>query len=145
VDSLVLENLFGKIGKSPADQVEKLCEKAVSLYEGPLLPSDSDLQWVTPRREMMKNSLLRIIGVAGGHCEQTGQWKKAVEYYLKGLDADNLAEEFYQRLMVCHQRLGNNANAVKTYNRCRALLQEHLGIEPSAKTQAIYSSIVKTQ
>ena len=63
----------------------------------------------------------------------------------KGIDTDNLAEEFYRRLMVCHRNLGNNADAVKTYNRCRSLLQAELGIEPSPETMAVFSAIIHVQ
>ena len=43
--------------------------------------------------------------------------------------------------VICN--LGNNADAVKTYNRCRRLLQAELGIEPSAETTAVFSSITQ--
>ena len=65
--------------------------------------------------------------------------------YTKGLETDNLAEEFYRRLMVCHLNLGNNADAVKTYNRCCQLLQAELGIEPSPETMAVFSAIIQLQ
>jgi DNA-binding SARP family transcriptional activator len=145
VDSLVLEDTFVRIKKSPADQVAKLCEKAVRIYKGAFLPADSNLQWVVSQREVLKNGLLRIINKAGRYLEQSGQWEKAVGYYTKGIDTDILAEAFYQRLMVCYQKLGNNAAAVRTYHRCCRLLQEHLGIKPSAETETIYSSIIRKQ
>jgi len=55
---------------------------------------------------------------------------------------DGLAEEFYQHLMVCHQELGQRAEAVSTYNRCRTLLLSSLGIPPSRKTEDLYQSIM---
>jgi two-component SAPR family response regulator len=94
---------------------------------------------------MLKNSMLPVILKAGRHYEQIGRWEKAVEYYMKGLDADHLAEVFYQRLMISHGKLGNKADAVKTYNRCRSLLLDELGIEPSTETEVIYSSILQNQ
>jgi DNA-binding SARP family transcriptional activator len=143
VDSLALEQLFDTLRESPGDRVALLCEKAVALHKGPFLPSDAGLSWALPCRETLKNRLLRVILKAGRHCEQADEWETAVEYYLKGLDTDNLAEEFYRRLMVCHLHLGNNADAVKTYNRCRRLLRAELGIEPSSETTAVFSSIMQ--
>jgi two-component SAPR family response regulator len=113
--------------------------------KGPFLPSDIRLPWTLPSRETLKNGLLRIIIKAGQHYEQAVEWENAVEFYLKGLDTDHLAEEFYRRLMVCYRNLGKNADAVKTYNRCRGLLKGALGIEPSPETTAVYSSIMQTQ
>jgi ATP/maltotriose-dependent transcriptional regulator MalT/DNA-binding SARP family transcriptional activator len=145
VDSLIEERIFGKIGKSQADQAAQLCEKAVGLYKGPFLPSDNNLPWVLSRRERLKNGLLRILITAGDHYERNGLWDKAVESYLQGVDTDNLAELFYQRLMVCYQRLGNKAEAIKTYNRCRSQLKDNLGVEPSAETRAVYSTVLQKQ
>jgi len=142
VDSLALGHLLDKIRESSADQVVPLYEKVVSLYKGPFLPADAGLQWAMLWRETLKNRLLRVILKAGRHCEQTDEWETALEYYLKGLDTDNLAEEFYRRLMVCHLNLGNNVGVVKTYNRCCQLLRAELGIEPSAETTAVFSSII---
>lgn len=41
----------------------------------------------------------------------------------------------------CQRNLGNHADSVKTYHRCRSLLQTELGIAPSPETTAVYSSI----
>jgi LuxR family transcriptional regulator, maltose regulon positive regulatory protein len=142
VDSLVLERLIGEIRKSPEDRIAGLCEKALGLYRGPFLP-DTALPWAVHRRELLKNVMLRIVITAGRHCEQAGQWERATEYYIKGLDTDDLAEVFYQRLMVCYQKLGSNADAVRTYRRCRSLLADRLGVRPSAETEALRASLLE--
>jgi LuxR family transcriptional regulator, maltose regulon positive regulatory protein len=142
VDSIALTHLIGEIRKSPDDQIVGLCEKALSLYKGPFLPADTGMPWAVHKREMLKSSLLHIIITTGRHYEQAGEWERAAEYYIKGLDTDNLAEIFYQRLMICYQKLGSNADAVRTYNRCVSLLHDNLGIRPSAETGAIYSSLI---
>jgi DNA-binding SARP family transcriptional activator len=145
VDSLALGHLLDKIRESSADRIVPLYEKAVGLHKGPFLPSDAGLKWALPCRETLKNRLVRIILKAGRQYEQSGEWETAVDLYLKGLDADNLTEEFYRRLMVCHLNLGNRADAVKAYNRCYQLLRAELGIEPSAETTAVYSAIIQKQ
>lgn len=145
VDSLVLQCLLDRAGEIPGDQAAPFCEKAAALYKGAFLPGDTTLSWSVPFRETLKNRLLRTIGTAGRHCEQNGEWEKAAEYYLKGIETDNLAEEFYRRLMLCHRNLGNHAAVAKTYNRCRSLLMAELGIEPSPETTSVYSSIIQKQ
>jgi DNA-binding SARP family transcriptional activator len=54
---------------------------------------------------------------------------------------DDLAEDFYQRLIFCHGRLRQTAEAVRVYDRCRRTLAAVLGIPPSAETEAIRKSI----
>jgi DNA-binding SARP family transcriptional activator len=141
VDCLALGQLFDRIADASTEQVVALCEKAVALHKGPFLPADSLLPWSLPSRETLKNGLLRVIIRAGRHHEHAGEWERAAEHYTKGIETDSLAEEVYRRLMVCHLNLGNNADAVKTYNRCCSLLKAVLGIEPSPETKALYFSI----
>jgi DNA-binding SARP family transcriptional activator len=82
---------------------------------------------------------------AGRHREQGGQWETAAEYYSKAIEMDNLAEEFYRRLMLCCQMLGRRTEAAALYKRCRSRLYTELGIEPSVETEAVYASIMQKQ
>ena len=143
VDTLALECLFDTIQEAPPDQVLPLCDKAIALYKGPFLPAETGLNWAVYRREAQMSRLLRVIGTAGRYCEQAGEWALAARYYAKGIEVDNLAEEFYRCLMICHLNLGNHAAVAKTYNSCCNQLQIKLGIEPSPDTTSVYSSIVQ--
>jgi len=71
---------------------------------------------------------------------QSGRYDLAVEFQT-GIEIDDLAEEAYQQLMVCHHQPGQEAEVVKIYYRCRAMLHKAFGLEPSVKTREIYSSI----
>ena len=120
----------------------RLSDKALGLYRGHFLPNDSSHPWALSSRERLRSKLLRTILRAGVHWEQHREWQKAVEIFQKGIEVDGLAEEFYQHLMVCYQELGQRAEAVSTYNRCRILLLSSLGIPPSRKTEDLYQSIM---
>jgi DNA-binding SARP family transcriptional activator len=48
-----------------------------------------------------------------------------------------LAEELYQRLIACHLVQGEYAQALNAYRRCRELLSIVLGVQPSARTEAL--------
>jgi ATP/maltotriose-dependent transcriptional regulator MalT/DNA-binding SARP family transcriptional activator len=145
VDSLVLEDVLERIFKSGQRKTATLCEAAIGLYKGHFLPSDAGVTFTAHRREVLKNGFLRAVITAGRSLEEAGQWERAVEYYMKGVETDQLAEVFYQRLMVCSPHLGNNAEAAKTYRRCRTVLGENLGIRPSGQTEALYASMVQGQ
>ncbi len=145
VDSFAVERLFEDMRAAPEDQAALLREKAIGLYKGPFLPSDAGLQCIVSCRETLQNKMLRVLRATGRHYEQSSQWEKAAGCYAKGIETDNLAEEFYQRLMVCYKHLGRHADAVKAYKRCSSLLQSELGIAPSAETEAVYSSIIQKQ
>jgi ATP/maltotriose-dependent transcriptional regulator MalT/DNA-binding SARP family transcriptional activator len=143
VDSMELDMLLEAFREAPAGQAALLCGKAIGLYKGHFLPADSSLAWTASCRETLRNRLLRAIAAAGRYLEEDGRWDRAAEYYRRGIEADDLAELFYQRLMICYSRLGSRADAVRMYNLCRDLLRSGLGIEPSAETEAIYASVIR--
>lgn len=118
-------------------------EKAIGLYKGHFLPSDTREPWLTVPRERLRSKFLRIVTKAGELYEQEGEWKKAMDCFERGLERDPACEEFYQHLMLCHTKLGNRTEAVKAYDRCRAALEDALGLEPSTRTEEILASIRK--
>jgi DNA-binding SARP family transcriptional activator len=120
------------------EEIMQLAGKAIGLYKGHFLPGDEEETWTVSYRERLRSKFLRLITKLGDSLQKTGQWEKALEYYQKGLQVDDLAEEFYQGLMICHQRLGAISDAVKTYRNCQKILSAVLGVEPSPLTQRIY-------
>lgn len=121
----------------------QLFEKAAGLYRGHFLPSDADHPWTASMRGRLRNRYLSVLGKAGSYCEEQKQWDKAIEWYRQGIETDGLAEEFYQRLMLCYQKQGKTTEAVKIYHSCRSMLSDNFDIVPSSKTAEIYKSIVK--
>jgi DNA-binding SARP family transcriptional activator len=75
--------------------------------------------------------------------EARGDWHAAIDGYRRGLEVDDLAEELYRRLMVCHLRLGQKGEALSTYERCRRVLGAALGIEPSTETVALQQNVAR--
>jgi LuxR family maltose regulon positive regulatory protein len=117
-------------------------ERAISLYRGPFVPDDA-IAWTVSLRERLRTRLLKLVTALADHYEQKGRWKTAAEVYQKGIEADKLREEFYQRLMICYQQMGQQAEAFAVYNRCRAELSYGLGLAPSSMTESIIASIRK--
>lgn len=77
----------------------------------------------------------------GQRLEHIGRPEAAIALYRAALEQDNLAEELYQRLIACHLARGENAQALNAYRRCRELLSIVLGVQPSARTEALVSRI----
>ncbi|HUL38094.1 MAG TPA: bacterial transcriptional activator domain-containing protein, partial [Thermodesulfobacteriota bacterium] len=143
-----IESEFKRIGEDERDrdaeekQIMQLAEKAIAIYRGHFLPTDEGYLWTTSCRERLRTKFFRLITRLGEYLEKRDRWEKAIEYYQRALDIDDLAEEFYQRLMVCFRQIGQDGKAVETYRRCKKTLSAALGIEPSPKTQAIYKTVI---
>jgi DNA-binding SARP family transcriptional activator len=71
-----------------------------------------------------------------------GELDQAAKCFQKAIDVDDLAEVFYQRLMLCLKKLDRRADALAVYQRCRNTLDATLGIEPTPETRAIYHSLL---
>jgi DNA-binding SARP family transcriptional activator len=123
------------------EHAARLSEKAVAMYFGTFLSSDAEKPWAISMRERLRSRYLRNVERLGRHLEGKDQWERAVECYRKGIETDNLAEEFYQRLMLCHHRLGRRAEALRVYDRCRETLRAVLGVSPSEETMKLMKKI----
>ena len=123
--------------------IRHLFDKAVRLYTGHFLASDTDLPYTSSTREHLRNRFLGIIEKAGERCCALGQWDGAIEYYSKGIETDNLAELCYQGLIICYQKLGQETKAIEIYNRCKTAISESLGLSPSTKTEELFASLIK--
>jgi two-component SAPR family response regulator len=149
VDVWAFERIFGQADaawkKEPtgreAMEAVVLTRKAIHMYQGPFLAEESSNPWTISLRERCRSKFLRGVSSLGQYWEKAGQLEKAVQCYQRGLEADDLAEDFYQRLMTCYHRLGRRAEVLSVYERCKRILSSSLGIEPSSDTKAIRRSL----
>ncbi len=119
-----------------------LIEKATQIYKGHFLAQEIEQPWIISMSERLKSKFLGSVMRLGNYWQQVEQWEKAVECYQKGLEVDDLAEEFYQGLMTCYHHLGQQTKALSIYDRCKKVLSATLRINPSPKTEGIYQSLL---
>jgi DNA-binding SARP family transcriptional activator len=122
----------------------RLLERALALYRGPFLGSEPGSAWATSTRERLRSRFLRATARLCRHWTESGDWERAAEGYARGLDVDDLAEEFYRELMRCYEQLGRRAEALRVAERCRATLATVLGVDPSPATQAIARRLARS-
>ena len=54
-------------------------------------------------------------------------------------------EEAYRLLMYCYYLKNNRPQSIKWYQKCCAVLQEELAVEPLASTKDMYEMIIGTR
>jgi DNA-binding SARP family transcriptional activator len=155
VDSQAFEKMLAQFEKAIEEETSffqgesskllRFVEMAVAIYRGHFLPADEGKFWSISYRERLRSRFSRLITMTGDLLERKGLWGKALEFYQKGLEADDLSEELYQRVMVCCNQLGRRENALETYRRCKTLLSNKMGIEPSEKTKALYRAVMESR
>jgi ATP/maltotriose-dependent transcriptional regulator MalT/DNA-binding SARP family transcriptional activator len=124
-------------------EVAALSEHLLCLYGGELLKGEMDAPWLIAARDRVRSKFLRTLKLLGGYWEERQAWHHAVNIYERALEIDSLAEDIYRRLMRCHVRAGQPAEALRVYSRCRELLSLVLGVAPSAETETLFQSLRK--
>lgn len=136
------ERLLSRIDQPQALwELERSEDRILQLYQGAFLEREATRTWTLSLRERLRSKLLRHVTEAGRAWETAGEWDRATRYYGKGLEIDPLLETLYQRLMYCFRETGRVAEALATYQRCRAVLAEQFRIEPSRATRELYNSL----
>lgn len=125
------------------DEYVRIMEKAIGIYRGDFLVNDIHEPWTFSIRENLRNRFVRGIVELGHHWEAGKQFEKAMGFYHKGLEVCDLAEELYQRLMICYDKIGCNADVVGVYKRLEKVLSAVSGIAPSLKTEQIFKSLIE--
>jgi DNA-binding SARP family transcriptional activator len=151
IDTWALEHVCGRIesllGAAPAaehvddGELEQRRLQLLSLYRGHLFGEAELPPWALPLRDRLRARFIRSADMLGSRLERTNHPERAIALYRAALEQDNLAEELYQRLISCHLARGENAQALNAYRRCRELLSIVLGVQPSARTEALVARI----
>jgi ATP/maltotriose-dependent transcriptional regulator MalT/DNA-binding SARP family transcriptional activator len=137
--------LRGPLGRATPERLGGLGERLLALYSAPFLANEPDAPWSLAMRERLRARFVRTIGALCRHWEQAGDPERALAYYERALEADDVAESLYRGLMQCHAKLGRRGEAVEVYSRCRRTLAARLAVEPSAETRAIYEKLLAAQ
>ena len=61
----------------------------------------------------------------------------------EAISLEPFREVGYQQLMRAQAALGNRAEALRIFHRCRQLLSDELGVSPSPETEAVFLEILK--
>lgn len=119
----------------------QFCEKAINLYHGPFLAGDSGWLCTLSCANRLQSKFLRCVDAIGKHLKEAKEWEAAAEHYRKGLEADPFGELLYQGLMRCLGAMDRKAEMLVVYERCKMMLGEHLGIDPSPATHGLWKSL----
>ncbi|GAB4202562.1 MAG: hypothetical protein OHK0022_25880 [Roseiflexaceae bacterium] len=118
-------------------------ERAVALYRGDYLADEPGAPWADAERERLRERFLQALQVLAERYAAQGQPGRAIDQARRGLAHDPLREPLYRVLMLAQVQSGDTAGALRTYERCRAVLVDALGSEPSPQTRDLHGAILR--
>jgi WD40 repeat protein/DNA-binding SARP family transcriptional activator len=102
----------------------------------PLL-SGAQSDWLESRRRELTLLLLRALELLARGRLELGQVTESLVAAEAALELDPYRESTYRTMMAAHEQAGNPAEGLVTYERCRRLLADELGVDPSSATRAL--------
>ncbi|HZT41337.1 MAG TPA: tetratricopeptide repeat protein [Chthonomonadaceae bacterium] len=125
--------------RAPEEQIEPLIA-AVDLYTGELLPGFYD-DWALSERERLADAYLGALRLLTRLLAQAKEFQRALEYARRAVSADPLREESHRNVMRLYAALGRPAAALQQYEEMERLLDEKLGMAPSAATRDLVKEL----
>jgi class 3 adenylate cyclase/ketosteroid isomerase-like protein/tetratricopeptide (TPR) repeat protein len=101
-----------------------------------------DCAWVEAQREVVRDISVRGALVRAEAHLLAGSASRAVEAARDAIVRDALREAGYRVLMRGLAAMGERAEALRAWERCRIMLVEELGTEPSPETESVYLDIL---
>jgi DNA-binding SARP family transcriptional activator len=117
-------------------------ETARSLAGRPLLPGQEGA-WVERRRAAWHEVLVRALQVLVDTRLADGRGEAAVRPATELVGLEPFRESAHLRLLRAHAAAGDRGEALRAYERCRRLLAEELGVDPSPELEAAYLHLLR--
>lgn len=123
-------------------------EQAVALYTGDFLAdfylddSREFEEWAEVLRHTYRRKVLDALETLTTINLRQQNYPQARQYAERQQEIDDLRESAYRQLMEILALEGQREEALATYERCRGLLADELGMAPTKRTTEIYNKIV---
>jgi DNA-binding SARP family transcriptional activator len=114
----------------------------ISIARRPFL-ADEEAPWIEARRARLRFLLARglylLSQISATNCEPA----LAVQYAAEMIELEPFRESGYRHLMQLHVGMGNRGEALRVFGKCRELLRDELGADPSQQTESLFLEILR--
>lgn len=124
------------------ETARRLSSEARTVLSRPIL-AGIDSPWLDQRRNEMTAAHVRCLEVLGECRRNAGEYDSAAHVVEALLAVDPFRESAWRLLMLINVGAGNAAQALLVYQRCRMMLADELGADPSPETQELHADILR--
>jgi len=113
---------------------------ATTVLRRPFLPGDGG-PWAETRRTALAAALIRALDSRVEALAANAEVELALTHAREAVRMEPYRESGYRRLMRMQVRNGDRGEAIRSYLKCKRLLDEELGVGPSEETESLYREI----
>ncbi len=117
-------------------------EQVVELYRGDLLDGHYE-PWVRDEQERLAQRYLEALATLVTMAKRLGAYDDALVYARRITHQDPLREDGHREVMRLSMLLGRPSEALRQFERCREVLAEELGADPSPSTIELHARILR--
>lgn len=114
----------------------------VIIARRPFLPGE-DASWIESRRAALQGLLVRGLHLLSQISGLNDEPALALQYAREVIEVEPFEETGYRQLMQMHARMGNRAEALRVFGKCRELFRDELGAAPSQQTEQVFLDILR--
>jgi SARP family transcriptional regulator, regulator of embCAB operon len=114
----------------------------VSIARRPFLAGE-EATWIEARRSKLRSLLVRGLHILSKISAANGEPDLALQYAMEIIEREPFQETGYRHLMQTHALMGNRAEALRVFGRCRELFRDELGASPSQETERMFLEILR--
>lgn len=137
----VFDELVHRAETTGTDKLHLFTQAAALAERGDLVADLPDHNWIVGERELYRDRATRVHLLAARELLVAGGYGTAIHHAEQALRIRPYAEEAFQQLMVAEYALGHTEASRQTFERCRQLLGDHLGHDPTTATESLAAAI----
>ncbi|MCW2594361.1 MAG: hypothetical protein JWR06_2867 [Jatrophihabitans sp.] len=117
--------------------------EADGLYRGDFTAHNHFAEWAVAERGALADDRLVLLGDAAQAAIGCQEFRLAQDYARRIVDTDPFSELGCRLLMLARAGLGETSYAIREYQRCRELLADEFGVDPSPQTSDLYLRLLR--
>lgn len=122
-----------------------LYREVAHIYRGDVLPGDVAAEWIAPYREAFHTQFLDAMASAGRVAIDCGEPEEASWFANRGLRTDGEREALFELVVEASIETGRRDEGIRAYMRCRNMLAEEYGLDPSSRLQELYQRLLSME
>ena len=131
--------------REPTQVARRSLEQALALVRGELLEDEPYALWAQDLRDTYQGRVLGAHLDAADAALAELDYQDALAHSHAAAALDGFSERAQRTAMVALYALGRQHEALQVYRRFRARIDRELGLEPTAQTRALQSSILRQE